>query len=75
MQLKNGPLSILNNSISISPSKGMHGARKDDKRKGDDQGHGRDEGGRRKGSHDNQPWKCKEWAKNMVDRMAMVVRL
>ena len=44
MQLKNGPLRVLNNSILVRPLKCMHGTRKDDKRKLDDQGDGRDEG-------------------------------
>ena len=43
MHLTNGPLRVLNNSILIRPSKGMHGTRKDDKRKLDDNGDDRDE--------------------------------
>ena len=47
MPLKNGPLRVFNNSIFIRPLKGMHGTIKNDKRKLDDQGDGRDEGGTR----------------------------
>ena len=36
MPLKNGSLRVINNNISIRPSKGMHGITKDDKRKLDD---------------------------------------
>ena len=45
MPLKNELLRVLKNSISIRLLKDMHGTRKNDKRKLDDQGDGRDEGG------------------------------
>ena len=45
MKLNNELLRVLNHSISIRFLKDMHGTRKNDKRKLDDQGDGRDEGG------------------------------